>query len=450
LALDGMFKLEKDLFNHVPYHQYLDALLATDIHDKPVVTDLYKWGMSLDREGEYFYTPGEKGVYVQGVSEKAGDLIEKVIARHLPAPIIYPSLGEGVLPLKLILRNWLKEIYHIGMPLENVKDVHGEENTSKVGFAFHDLFHYKNDKRRVSLDNYIKDKLGAYVMSGEGRFASDVIPQFVPLVVQKYNLVMQALEKAYLSVEMDNHAVAGFFTLAHEVSPFSKEIFDISNPGALIDTMVKESLSYYAEPEVWENPEDPLETSPSDGQTSLNDEKIKELAIARLAEDANLNLPYQIYEKRNDEDTYMDSATEEAEKIEIRKSWLPKNTRSEVKKSAQFIDVKFTFADAEEKTVTFPTLYRKWKNVNASLGLLSFAKGERLERPILSGQDRFADRQAAMTHIDLIRTQLEATMTDFAQKAKAVFGEGEGSYAQDYEAQFKKIDEQILNLVGIG
>lgn len=447
LALDGMSESERDVFSHVPYHEYLDALLTKDIGGNPVVVDLYKWRASLDREGEYFYTWGEKDRLVQGISANAEKLIEKAIAQHLQAPIIYPSLDEGILPLKLILRNWLKEIYHIGMPTENIKDVHGEENTSKVGFAFHDLFHYKNDKRRWSLYQYICDMVGPYVISGQG-FAVDVIPQFVPLVVQKYNLIMEALEKAYLGVEADPHAVAGFFTLVHELSVFSPEVFDISNPVDLIDAMVKKGLSYYSDPEVWENPEDPLFTSLS-GETFLDDKLITELAIGRLVEDTTLNLPYQIYEKRGENGEYIGYATEEAEKSEIRKAWLLKNTRSVVKKTAQFIDVVFEFADGEEKTITYPTLNRKWKNVNASLGLLSFA-GERLKRPILDDQNRDASREIALEFIKDVQEKLKGTVIDFAEKAKVVFGEGSRSYTEEYEAKFKAIDEKILDLFRIG
>jgi len=446
LALGGMTESERDLFNHVPYHKYLDALLAKDINDKPVVVDLYKWGVSINREGEYFYTWGKKAPYVYGVSRKAHELIEKEIAQHLPAPIIYPSLDEGVLPIKLILRGWLKEIYHIGMPTKNVKNVHGEENTSKIGFAFHDLFHYKNDERRLSLYQYICNKVGPYLLSGQG-FASDVIPQVVPLMVKKYNLIMEALEKAYFSIEENPYALAGFFTLAHEVSVFSPEIFDISNLADIIDAMVKKGLSYYSEPEVWENPEDPLNTSPN-GDTSLSDEAIKELALARLAGDVTLNLPYQVYQKRGENGAYI-YATEETEKAEIRKAWLSENTRSVVKKTAQFIDVVFELADGEEKTVTYPTLNRKWKNTNASLGLLSFA-GIKLERPILKGLDLNQDREEAIKFIALVRSELENTMTDFAKQAKAVFGEGSGSYTEEYGLKFKALDEQILKLVGIG
>ena len=447
LALDGMSESERDVFNHVPYHKYLDALLAKDIHGQPVVVDLYKWGTSIDREGEYFYEWGERDPYVQGVSEKAMKLIDKSIAQHLPAPIIYPSLDEGILPISLILRNWLKEIYHIGMPTKNIKNVHGEENTSKLGFAFHDLFHYKNDKRRLSFVHYIKNKVGEYVMSGKG-FASDVIPQLVSLTAQKYILIMGALERAYLNVEGDNHAVAGFFALAHEVSPFSQKIFDISNPLDLIDALAKEGLSYYSQPDVWENPNDPLETSPN-GDSSLSEERIKELAIDRLAEDATLNLPYQIYEKKDEEGKYIGYATEESEKTEIRKAWLPKNTRSEIKKTVQFIDVIFTFADEEEKIISYPTLNRKWKNVNASLGLLSFA-GIHLDQPILNGENISGNRDIALHFIENVQGKLQGTVTDFAQKAKAVFGEGIGSYTEEYALKFKDLDEKILDLVGIG
>lgn len=49
-----------------------------------------------------------------------------------------------------------------------------------------------------------------------------------------------------------------------------------------------------------------------------------------------------------------------------------------------------------------------------------------------------------------MRSELENTMTDFAKQAKAVFGEGSGSYTEEYGLKFKALDEQILKLVGIG
>lgn len=448
LALGGMSESERDIFSHVPHHKYLDALLAKDIYNKPVVVDLNKWGASLNREGEYFYTSKRKMpfLYGQGVSKKAMSLINKVTVEHLHPPIIYPSLGEGILPIRLIIRNWLDEIYHLGMPIKNVKDVHGEENTSKLGFAFHDLFHYKNDKRRASLGAYLEGMVGSYVQSGQG-FVSDIIPQLVPLAVQKYKLIGQALEKAYLSLETDNHALMGFFILAHEVSPFSPELFDLSNPIALMNAMVSKGLSYYSNPNAWENPDDPLQTL-LNGGTVLDDEMIKELALARLAEDGLLNLPYQIYEKRGESGGYLGYAKEERERIEIRKAWLPKNTRSVVKKTAQFIDVIVEFADGQKKTITYPTLNRKWKNVNASLGSLFFA-GIKLEPPVLAGLDPNQDRANALEFIELVRSKLENTMTDFAQKAKDTFGEGPGSYTEEYTAKFKAIGQKIEELVGI-
>lgn len=452
LALEGMGESERDVFNHVPYNKYLMALLAKDLLGNPVVVNMYKWGSSLSREDEYFYEWGEDVPYIPGVQKNVRDLIQKEMAKHLPTPIIYPSLNEGILPITLILSNWLKEIYHVAMPTQNVKDVHGEENSSRVGFAFHDLFHFKNDKRRMSLTHYIAHIVGQYVTEGKGR-ASKIIPDVVNLAVQKYNLILEALGKAYQRVENDNHALIGFFIPAHEAGVFSKDFFSLPNPAALIDAWVKGSFDYYSEDEAWENPKDPLETSPVDGRSALSDEQIAQLAIERLAQDPKLVLPYQIYEIRGENDEYLGYATEPLEKIEINKKWILENLLAQnidavVKRSNQFIDVIFTFPDEETKTVTYPTLNRKWKNVNASLGLLSFA-GLKLEKPVLKGLDREQDSKEAIQFLTLVASKLNETVADFAKRAKEAFGEGSGSYAQDYAERWSKIDAELNALIGV-
>jgi hypothetical protein len=441
---------ERELVDHVPHHKYIQALLAKDMHGKPIVLDLYKWGAHLDKQGEYYHDQGENVSIFPGTSDESLKQVEQEIARQLPAPIIYPSLGEAILPMKLIIRNWFKEIYQVAFP-DKTASYHGLKNVSLVGFAFHDLFHYKIDQRRFSLETYIMRMVGQGVM-GHDHFAVDIIPKFVELVVQKYCLIMEALEKAYLALEEDPLAVTGFFNMIHELEKnFSPEFFNMSNPNMILEAMLKAGVDHYSDYSSWENPEDPLNTG-LEGQSQLKDEDIITVALNNLVEDPSITLPYQIYEKRNEKNEFVEYVQNPEEKRQIGLKWLSEKTRKTVTRLAQFVDVKFSFQDGREKTISFPTLKRKWVNVDASLGLLHYAGLKDLVKPQLSGKDKSADRTDALNFVALIKTRLEGTMSDFVEKAKGVFNEGAGasSYSVNFEDRFNAIDEKLMDIVGIG
>jgi hypothetical protein len=454
LALEGITKTEKDLFSHVPHHEYLDALLSKDTRGNAVVVDLYKWATSLAKTDEYYYTSGHKESYFPNVSDEAWHLISKEIVKHLAVPFIVPSLGVDVFPIPHLLQNWLDEIYDIGIPLKEVKDVHGEPESSRLGFAYHDLFHFKNDKRRVSLLNYIGNIVNQYVEAGG--FAEDVIPDVVRIAVRKFKLVMEALKLAYTHIKDDPKALVGFFMPAHEAgvfvssyqaNVFSEDLFQMPNPGLVIDALVNKSIEFYENEEAWENPGDPLKTHPVDGQSPLTAKEITKKAIKRLAEDSTLNLPQTIYHVYDEQGAYKYIAEEPAEINQLNISWLTENTRSTVTRGAQFIDVAFRLPNATQKIITFPTLLRKWKNMNASRQLLALA-GINLDRPELNGQP-FEVRTQAIDFLDLVLTNLTDTMKHFASQAKSSFGEGEKSYASDYEIRFKALDAELESITGI-
>lgn len=454
LALEGITETEKDLFKHVPHAGYLDALLSKDTHGTPVVVDLYKWGTSLAKIEEYYYTPGEKTLHFPNVSEQAWNHISKEIVKHLAPPIVFPSLGKDVFPIQHLLQNWLDEIYDIGIPLSDVKDVHGEPESSRLGFAYHDLFHYKNDKRRISLLNYIGNIVNQYVENGG--FASDIIPDVVRIAAAKYKLVMDGLKLAFTHIKEDPKALVGFFIPAHEAgvfvssyqaNVFSEDLFQMPNPSLVIDALVNKSIEFYAKEDAWENPGDPLKTHPLDGQSLLTQDEIKEQAIKRLAEDSTLNLPYQIYHIYDEKGAFKYQAETPEQRKQINISWLTEKTRSTVTRGDQFIDVVIRLPNASQETITFPTLLRKWKNVNASRQLLALA-GINLDRPELNGQP-FEVRAQAIDFLDLVLTNLTDTMKHFATQAKSSFGEGEMSYAVDYETRFKALDAELEKITGI-
>lgn len=441
--LSPMSEEEKDVFFHVPYHDYLNALLETDRNGNPVVIDPVKWVVTLDRKGEYFYRPG-KQVFFPDLSTEAQEKIDQEIARHLPSPILYPVLGEGIFTPEFILNNWIDEIYLLGMPLENIENVHGEE-ASSLGFAFHDLFHFKLDERRASLLAHIYSEVGGYVR--QGYFASDVIPNIAPFAVEKYNLIREALKKAHEGVKEDRHARAGEFAAFHEVLSFPANLFALSSPVEMLKVMLEGSVSGYEEDEAWENPEDVLVTSPLTGESPKSDEDIKELAFPKVLEDQTVFVPIDVYYKTNEQGERTYVYEPEAQKL-IRAEWLRKNTRFGVKRSPQFIDATFEFLNGEKKTYSFPTLVRKWNNIGHSLEILKLA-GIDVEKPELTREDLDLARQIAIGVLTHVRSELQGAIQAFGEKAKACFGEGNGSYAAEYAAKFNDIEarqQEIMKL----
>jgi hypothetical protein len=430
-----MFAAEKDIFFHVRYNKYLKALLEKDLRGKPVVTDLYKWGLSLDRKGEYFYEPGTQ-VFSPHVSQKAMKKIDKEIVKYLPSLILYPALGEAVFPVDLILNCWMDRIHIMGMPTQTVQKVHGE-TASALGFAFHDLFHFKLDQRDSSLLSYIYSIVAQHVQ--EGGFAEDIIPHIVPFAVEKYKLIMDALRKAHESATEDKEALAGEFTAFHEALRFPVELFSFSNPAEVLQTMLKGSLSYYEEFDSWESPDDILVTSPLTGETMMSDENIREIAIHEALEDpelVSLALVHNIYNVLDDKGQPRYVLDPEEQKT-IRQEWLRK-ARFEVKKSPQFIDVIIKLPNGEKKTYMLPTLVRKWNNIDHSFDLLEIA-GIKMEKPTLTGIPE-KDRKIAMDLLANVRSGLQDLMTAFGRKAIDSFGEGEGSYTQEYQTKFNDIE----------
>jgi len=440
--LNAVSEEEKDVFFHVPYHNYLSALLETDRNGHPVVIDPVKWLVALDRKGEYFYRPG-KEVFSPVLSKEAQEQIDQEIAKRLPSQILYPVLGEDVFTPEFILNNWIDEIYLIGMPLKNLKNVHGEE-ASPLGFAFHDLFHFKLDERRASLLEHTYSQVSGYV--GQGYFASDIIPHIVLLAIEKYSLIREALRKAHESVKEDQYARAGEFAAFHEVFSFPEALFGMSNPVDVLKAMLKGSLSGYDKPEAWENPEDVLETSPVTGESLKSDEDIKEIAFSAFLEDPTIFVPYEIYYKISEQGgkTYVYDPEEQKP---IKAEWLRNKTRFGIKKSPQFIDATFTFPNGEKKTYTFPTLVRKWNNIGHSLAILGFA-GIDIQKPVLIGEDPNADRQVAIGALTQVRLKLQHLIQAFGEKAQVCFGEGEGSYTAEYALKFDAIEarkQEIMN-----
>jgi hypothetical protein len=439
--LGDMSAEEKEVFFHVPHNKYLKALLEKNLKGEPCVLDLYQWGLSLGREREYFYKPGTKASFT--LSKNAEKKIEEEIVKHLPSPVFYPLLGEALLPMELIINCWIDGMYLIGMPVKNIKAVHGEE-ASALGFAFHDLFHFKLDERWAALGGYISSLVARYVQ--EGGFALDVIPHLVPLAVQKYQLIMEALRNAHDHVKGNKQALVGEFIILHEAPSFSETLFTLSNPVEILQTIIGGSLSHYEGPNAWENPSDELDTSPLTGESRKSDTEIKEIALLKALEDQILNVPYDIYNKTNENGEVMGYVSDIAERKELKKEWFLKNTRFTVTRLRQFIDATFELPSGEEKTYSFPTLVRKWKNIEASAGLLGVV-GIAIQKPNLTQKSDEENRAAVIAALEDGHSKIVETINVFATQAKASFGEGPGSYAEDYAARFRAIQQQLEALI---
>ena len=434
------------LFDHTPSKPgYFKAFLKKDIYRNPAVLNIYKIASHLayaDHKDRYVKNP-----YIPELSDQIRKQIKEELKKQLPLQILYPMLGEGIFNPRFIINCWMDEIYPIGMPTQDVKDVHGEQATP-LSFAYHDWFHYEIDTRRRSLKTYIQLEVAESVKNGV--WASDIIPTLVPLAVQKYTLVMDALKRVTLQLSEDKHAFTGLFFMVHEFSSFSPELFKIQNPSEIVNAMLKGSSVAFSEDESWENPKDILRTNPIDGRTFLTQTEIKDAAIDRIAQDGKLNIyapyPPEIYNKVDAENNIIGYVTETDQQKQLRKNWLmeKKNSRIEITKSEQFIDANVEFLNGQKKTYTFPTLNRKWKNFTASSGMLQFA-GVPLIQPELTN-DVGKDRETSIAFIEKVNDTIKRTMEDFVEKAKASFGQGNDSYSELYANKFSGIENQILQL----
>lgn len=435
---------EIELFDHTPSEPgYFKALLKKDIHGNPSVLNIYKISSLLDKadNGDRVI----KKIFVPELYDKARKQINHELKKTLPLPILYPLLGEGILHPRFIINCLLDEIYPIGAPTGSVPSVHGE-NATPISFTYHDYFHHKIDTRRQVLKTYIQFEVAEAIKNG--MWASDFIPHLVPLAVQKYNLFMDALKFANVSLGEDKHGFSGLFFMMHEFPSFSVDLFKKSNPSEIFETMLKGSLSEFNEDESWHNPTDILRTNPLDGMAFSTDKEIKEAAVERALKDSTLvdyaPYPYDIYNKVDGKGNIEGRITGDQEVQQARKNWLLKNSRIELKKSAQFIDAIIQFTNSQEKTYTFPTLYRKWRNFEASSGMLKFA-GIQLVQPQLT-TNVIENREIAINFIEQVNGKIKGTMEDFLAKAKVFLGEGSGSYSEIYANKFSDIESKISKI----
>ena len=417
--LQEMSPDEKDLFKHIPYNRYLMGLIEKDISGKPVILDIVKWAMCLKTKGEHFYDTGHNTAYFNEISEESWHQINQEVSKGLPALIVYPALGKGVFPVDLLIKCWFDEIYLMGMPTSGIKNVHGEDS-SPIGFAFHDLFHYKTDSRRTALYNHIARTVSELVQNGA--FASDVIPVVVKASIQKYQLILETLRRGHESLEGNKLAQLGEFIALHELLYFPDALLDMTSPTDLIKAMTVGSIAEYDSFGVWENPADPLVTSPVTGKSMLAERDIRELAISMALADESFPFPYELH--------YI---TDPEERLAAKHSFLKDKTRFKVESSRQFIDAQFELPSGKLVTYAVPTLVRKYRNLEASLDLLKMGGVEALQRPVLSGTDA-QDRESVIKTLENVKHELILSVQSYGSTLRSFFENHESEFAKKHQA----------------
>lgn len=410
LALEGVSDEELDIFRHVGNGEYLEVLLAKTIKGEPVVLKSINWEKALRNSNTSSFT--NYPIINPYLSLEARRYIERLLLKELNIPIVFPCFGQDVLPIPTINKGWFDRICYFGVPTSEVPNVHGIYNVTKLGFAYHDLFHYKNDTRLKELFDFITRSVKDNILEKPNQSINEEIDKVVPGAIDRYKQIITTLQIAYERIKQDRKADLGFFMLTHEVYGFSKSLFkgEISIE-FIIDKLVDKGILYYSLQEVWENPEDPLMTNLK-GNTSLSDKEIIDIAIDKLATDVEFILPYQVTSKYDDKGNYLVSVIGD-EAIKLRKQWLLDFTQKQVVKSAQFIDVIVELPSMQKKRITFPTMKRKWDNVRSSMNLLSYAEIN-LQKPELKEDDR----EKAINFLTQIRDKFVEVLEYFRTEAK--------------------------------
>ena len=210
---------------------------------------------------------------------------------------------------------------------------------------------------------------------------------------------MGDLKKIYLSLKAlpegdKKPALAGFFWMQHEASPFeatrtrsvegvsvSDDIFEVDSFSEILEMLTEASKSIINDMESWESFVDRFTTSPLTGMSFLSEDELVNSVRAHFfpEEGPDLNVT------------------------------LEKNRR--------FIKINFSKKSGWTRFSMTTTLAHKWDNVDDSLAILKYA-GKKLIKPDLNVLGPIhKQRETAMTFLGKVQEELCGLLDNFREKA---------------------------------
>ncbi len=392
---------EKEVFKHAvagmdeTTKSLIDGLSDPDSWEH--LMTFFFWQRSFAGKNEFF-------IYLNHADYNIISEIEDTLDALYPVPLFLPVVKEGKFPIPFMIESNLDNVYPMAFGKKSIK-AHGV-NVTTVGLAFHDLIHGLSTTAYNAMKTHLIKKTDEAV--GRGEDAETFIKAYAPEVMAKYKELMEDLKGVYGFIKMlpepeKKPALAGFFWMLHEASPFEAsrtvdcdfpgpddifprqdDIFDVNSLEEKLVMLVRESKNILSDSESWESPVDSLTTSPLTGESLLSNPEITDKAYAQLPPQGE-----------------KDRAT----------------IKSTLKKSLQFIDVTLSERKGRKQTVYFATLAHKWRNVDDSLAVLKYA-GKVLTKPDLTAIEGSGEqREVAMAFLGKVQTELSGLLDSFQEKA---------------------------------
>lgn len=420
---------EKEYFTHLPHSEYFQALHEKDQEGRPLVVHPYQWGVRLGSLGPYFHFSQQKLPTSSNLLPFIRKAIDQEVERSFPAPIFVPRFEEDSLDPGFLFSCWINHVYTVRI------------SPQKPQSAFEDLLHFKKDARRESLKQVIYSKIPYY--TNENGLSSDFITHLVPLMMQKYNGIMNVLEDlgTQLKTRNEEFALMALSLLTVDAfTSFNSIIFDGLYPETILGMMIEEALSKLDKPESWINATDYFQTSPIDGTMNLGAEKIKEIVVHTALEDPTFPIPDDAYITRNTEGRFTGYVIDKGKKKKLKERWISENMQTTINNTSQFVDVLCSLKNGQKITYSFPTLYLKLKYIRPFL--MAF---KNLEIPRFSGENKDQDHTQAIKFLETVRGRMKGALNDLAAKASEVFRDPEGA-GYSYNKEFDEIHQQLKRI----
>lgn len=341
------------------------------------------------------------------------------IDKLFPAEIYYPLTNTGKLSFTTLMEFLVNDIHPICLPTEP-KKAHGL-TLSPLSFSLHDYLHATVDPRRPAAIQYFFNTLADMVSKGDIKV--DSAESLMSYTVGMYNLFNEALKTIWelrlkkLNDDGDlisfKRFVAGMHLVLHENFNISPEIYGTNTlqDALKLLNMSKESKKEASENEKdsddfekYFNPEspfDPFNSSPLSGDSiNVTDEFIKELPPVKALIGEQTSTHMMI-----DEPTFTNN----------------------------YVDVTLHGSNAQRETLSFPTLFYKWNNVDDSVSVLQFA-GEEIQKPDLSRERRKGPK--ALEFLKLVEDHTEKLRADFINSAVQLVEEVNNETNTSFAAQY--------------
>lgn len=406
---------EKEVFQHVLNTGRYDGFFEKDLWKDPI---RFYQAIKNSKDHSHFNCSSHTTSYlysdfVKTVKKKVGSYF--LPHSFLPLPGVTYFAREEMVDLSF------DNTYMLALsPLKDKRRAHGIDNASVFGHLFHDVFHGHFDSKKTSFQQYVVQTVDRAV--GEGVPAGKMTDLFVPLAIDRYHNAM-FLFKAIFSGLGDKYKEdkttyekllnALFFTI-HEYPAWSKEIFDHDVAATVVKTFVQNAQNVLNHREMWESEEDPFNTSPQDGSTTMTDDEIIKAYTENLIQQKSMTGP---------------------EDVEFTK----------LTRSKRFIYTEIHLNNGGNFKISYATLHQKLLNAADAVGRIALT-GTKIHLPDSTTATSDATIAALRAVKDELRTHLSLFQEEALKLMEEAASQGEASFVSIFEKNNREVTGKIEDI----